>query len=372
LLIAAASVVPATLDAAQTYVQARLAGDAARWEDVVFQASEWLFLGALTPLTYYLGQRYPLRRERWWRALAVHLAGALALCVGWATLGILLAALLQRYPSMGDLPRDFVSWFLRSVPWSVFMYFTVLGCVYAFTYFVEARAQEAQASRLAAQLAEARLGALRMQLNPHFLFNSLNAVTVLVRERNTAAATRMLELLGDLLRQALRQDQPHQVPLAEELSFLERYLAIEQVRFSDRLRVVWSIEERARAALVPGFVLQPIVENAVTHGIARRADAGRLEIAARVAGSRLELAVRDDGVGMAPNQVEGVGLANTRERLRTIYGNDATLTIAARPGGGTEAVLMLPLRSGGSGGSGGSGRSSGSGGSGGSGGAGDE
>ena len=346
LLIAAASIVPAILDAWQIYMQGRLVGEPVRAEDIIFQGSEWLFLGALTPITYYLGQRYPLRRHDWPRALAVHTAGALALCIGWATLGVLLGALLDRFPAQGNLPHDLLSWVLRSVPWSVFMYFTVLGCVYAFTYFLEAREREAQASRLAAQLAEARLGALRMQLNPHFLFNSLNAVMVLVREQNTAAASRMLELLSDVLRQALRTDQPQEVPLSDELNFIERYLAIEQVRFSDRLRVVWSIDDRALNALVPGFILQPLVENAIKHGIVRHADAGRLEISARVVGGHLELAIRDDGVGMSATQAEGVGLGNTRERLRTLYGEEASLHIEGRAGGGTEVVLMLPFRSG--------------------------
>jgi two-component system LytT family sensor kinase len=343
LLIAAACVVPALLDAAQTYMQARLDGRPARWEDLVFQGSEWLFLGALTPLTYYLGQRFPLRRRDWPRTLAVHLAGALVLCVGWASLGVVLAVALKRYPAQGNFPKDYISWMLTTVPWSVFMYFTVLGCVYAFTYAIEAREREAHASRLATQLAEARLGALRMQLNPHFLFNSLNALSVLVREPNTPAASRMLELLSDVLRQVLRTDQSHEVPLADELRFLEQYLAIEQVRFSDRLRVRWDIEDRARAALVPGFVLQPIVENAIKHGVARRAEAGQIAIAARVAGSTLELVVGDDGVGMAATEREGVGLSNTRERLRTLYGAAATLTIAVPAAGGTVVTLRLPF-----------------------------
>jgi two-component system, LytTR family, sensor kinase len=343
LLIAAACVVPAVLDALQTYAQARLAGRPPRWQDLLFQGGEWLFLGALTPLTYYLGRRFPLRRAHWPRTLAVHIAGALGLCVGWASLGVLLASILGRYPAQGNFARDYVSWMLTSVPWSVFMYFTVLGCVYAFTYFVEAREREAHASRLAAQLAEARLGALRTQLNPHFLFNSLNALSVLVREPNTPAASRMLELISDVLRQVLRADQPHEVPLADELRFLEQYLAIEQVRFSDRLRVEWQIGEHARSALVPGFVMQPIVENAIKHGVARRAEAGRVEISARIVGATLELAVRDDGVGMAATQREGVGLSNTRERLRTLYGERASVTITAPPGGGTLVTLRLPV-----------------------------
>jgi two-component system LytT family sensor kinase len=339
LLIAGACVVPALLDAMQAFMQAKLDGHAARWQDVVFQGSEWLFLGALTPITYLLAKRFPLRRAQWKRALAAHVIGALTLCVGWASLGVLLGHLLHRYPD-----HAYASWVLTTIPWSVFMYFAVLGCVYAFSYFIEAREREAHASRLAAQLAEARLGALRMQLNPHFLFNSLNALSVLVREQNTPAASRMLELLGDVLRQVLRSDLPHEVPLSDELQFLEQYLAIEQVRFPDRLHVQWSIHERARAALVPGFVLQPIVENAIKHGIARRADAGRIEISARVVGDHLEMCVRDDGIGMSAAVGEGVGLSNTRERLRTLYGSDASMTIDTPAGGGTEVVLTIPFR----------------------------
>lgn len=346
LLIAAACTVPAALDVLQTWMQARLAGETARWQNLVFQGGEWLFLGALTPIAYVLGRRYPLGRAQWKRSLPVHLAGASALCLGWASLGLLLGVVLQRYPAEGPLPQAYLSWILTSVPWSVFMYFTVLGCVHAFSYFVEARERELQASRLAAQLAEARLGALRMQLNPHFLFNSLNALLVLVREGNSADAARVLELLGDVLRQVLRSNPPSEVPLQEELEFIERYLAIEQVRFSDRLDVHWDIEERARQALVPGFVLQPLVENAIKHGLAKRADAARIDISARVLGNRLELSVRDDGYGFGPllQAGEGVGLSNTKERLRTMYGGDAAVELNDRAGGGAEVVLTLPLR----------------------------
>ena len=130
LLIPAACVVPAMLDVLQAYMQAKLDGRSARWQDLVFQGSEWLFLGTLTPITYYLARRFPLRRERWKRSLAAHVLGALVLCIGWASLGVLLGLVLHRYPAQGRLPHDYVSWILTSVPWSVFMYFAVLGCVY--------------------------------------------------------------------------------------------------------------------------------------------------------------------------------------------------------------------------------------------------
>lgn len=339
LLIAVACTVPAALDALQTYAQARLAGDAARWQDLVFQGTEWLFLGALTPITYVLGRRFPITREQWPRALAVHVVGAAILCVGWASLGVLLGNLLGRFPA-----DNYISWLLTSIPWSVFMYFTVLGCVHAFAYFIEARERDAQASRLAAQLAEARLSALRMQLHPHFLFNTLNAIAVLVREQQTAMATRMLELLGDMLRQVLAAERQNEVPLRTEVAFLEQYLAIEQIRFADRLKVTWRIDDTARAALVPIFVLQPLVENAVRHGVMPRAEGGRITIAARAIGDRLELTVEDDGVGIRDGQAEGVGLSNTRERLRTLYGDQASLSIRTPASGGTLVVVTLPVR----------------------------
>jgi signal transduction histidine kinase len=345
-IIAAACVVPALLDSLQTYMQARLAGrPSASWGSLVFSGGEWLFLGALTPITWQLARRFPLRRDRLGRTLAVHVVGALLLCVGWASAGVAARAALGM--SWGGVTRlrEWESWTLTTIPWSVFMYFAVLGCVYAFTYFVEAREREAQTARLAAQLSDARLGALRMQLNPHFLFNSLNAIGVLVRDTNNAAASRMIELLGDVLHTVLRADNRHEITLDEELRFLDQYLAIEQVRFSDRLRVTWAIAD-VRSALVPSFVLQPLVENALRHGIAKRTDAGALEIAARRETDTMILSVTDDGPGLMPGSYHatGVGLRNVRERLRTLYGDAARLDIVSREGGGVTATIRLPYR----------------------------
>jgi two-component system LytT family sensor kinase len=346
LIIPAACVVPALLDAFQTYMQGRIGGGrGASWPDIIFSGSEWLFLGALTPIIYYLARRFPLRRETAGRTLAMHLLGSLLLCVGWASAGVVLRHALRRFSGPNSFDPSLASWTLTSLPWSVFMYFTVLGCVYAFTYFVEAREREAQAARLAAQLAEARLGALRMQLNPHFLFNSLNAIGVLVRDQKTAAASRMLELLGDVLHSVLRGDSRHEIPLGEEIQFLEQYLAIEQIRFSDRLIVRWEIDANARYALVPGLILQPIVENALRHGIAKRSDAGTIEIVARRDGQDLVLSVRDDGPEPfdANASEPGVGLTNIRERLRTLYGEHAALSLESPAGGGAMAIIRLPF-----------------------------
>ena len=348
LLLAGACVIPAVLDSFQMYLQRALGqyGDVS-WRLIVWQGSEWLILGALTPITYYLGRRFPLRRPRLARSIGAHIIGALVLCIAWAAAGALLRLILGEGPGNGSLQRYLASWMLTSLPWSVFMYFTVLGCVYAFSYWTEAREREAQAARLAAQLAEARLGALRMQLNPHFLFNSLNALNVLVRDARHVEATRMLELLSDVLRQVLRTDQPHEIPLDEELRFLRQYLAIEQVRFSDRLRVAFVVDDTLLDLAVPGFVLQPLVENALRHGVAKKRSAGSLEIGAQREGAVLTLWVRDDGPGLDPASREGVGLANTRERLRTLYGDEAELVLSGDEAG-TVATIRLPVRRSGS------------------------
>ncbi len=183
-----------------------------------------------------------------------------------------------------------------------------------------------------------------MQLNPHFLFNSLNAITVLVRDHNTAAASQTLELLSDLLRQVLRTDETHETTLSRKLQFLERYLAIEQVRFSDRLRPRFEIDPTVAQAAVPRFLLQPLVENALRHGIAQRADAGLVKVSARREGNELVLTVRDDGAGLSsmPDTGSGVGLSNTRARLAALYGGTATLEITNAEGGGVVATVRLP------------------------------
>lgn len=343
LFISAGCLVPAVLDALQSYIKERIGG-AVHWNDVIFSGSEWIFLGALVPIAWILARRFPLRREHLGRTLGAHFAGAFALVLGWASLGILEGVVLHTGPVGQRVALSWVAWVMTTVPYGVFMYFGMLGCIYAFMYFTEAREREAQQARLAAQLAEARLGALRMQLNPHFLFNSLNAIAVLVRDQNTRDASRMLELLGGVLRQVLHGESRQRVTLDQELRFIEKYLEIEQVRFSDRLRVEWRIEPGAREVLVPEFVLQPLVENAIRHGVAKRSEPGTIEIAARIDSAVLVLSVRDDGPGVAGEMGEsGVGLANTRERLSAIYGDASALAIAPAPGGGTIATLRIPV-----------------------------
>lgn len=346
LLIAVAWSIPAVLAGFQQYLQAALYAEPVRVRDVLFGALDWFLYALLTPLVLRAGRRFPLHRPHIGRHVGIHVIGALALCVAWASLGTALRLLMFPIPPVGDALREYASWILTTLPFGVAVYFALVGIEHALFYFAEAREHEVQAVRLAGQLAESRLGALRMQLNPHFLFNSLNAITVLVRDRNTAGAERMLDLLSDVLRQVLRADSAHETRLSTEIAFVERYLAIEQVRFSDRLRSRIVVDPSVREAVVPTFVLQPLVENALRHGLARKASAGMLDVTARRDGDDVVLTVRDDGPGLTTLTPpgSGVGLTNTRARLTTLYGDRASVVVADAPEGGAIATVRLPFR----------------------------
>ena len=346
-LIFAAWLVPALLSAFDNYMQSRLSNQRPDWRWVLFNGVDWLLYAVLTPAVFRISRRFPLQRERLAARIALHIACALGMCVAWATLGQFLRLAIFHTSvdfTVTEFARALEGWIFTTLPFGTGVYFALVGIEHALAYLSQAREREAQAVRLTAQLAEARLGALRMQLNPHFLFNSLNAITVLLRDGNTAAASRMLELLSDVLRRVLRAESSHETPLSTELDFLERYLAIEQVRFSDRLHPRIAVEAALRRAVVPQLILQPLVENALRHGIARRADAGLLEVAARRDGDTLILTVRNDGPGLGPAgpASAGVGLANTRARLAALYGDRASLEIANAAGGGVVATVRLP------------------------------
>jgi two-component system, LytTR family, sensor kinase len=347
-LISAAWLVPAILAMVDEYMQGRLGHEAAPgFGEVAWRGGDWLIYGALTPVVFVIAHRFPLRRGVLARHIALHFFISLVFCAAWAGAGVLLRALLVPGPGGAATLPFLVSWFFVTLPFGVAVYFSVLGIEHATYYFRAVRERETQAAVLTAQLAEARLGALRMQLHPHFLFNSLNAIGVLVRDHETAAAARMVELLSDVLRQVLTAAQVHETTLAEELTFVRNYLAIEQVRFADRLRVTVDVEPVLLSALVPAFILQPIIENAMRHGIAKRSDAGLVVIAVRREKDDVVMMVSDDGPGLGPHEnqeTSGVGVANTRARLATLFGERASLTLETAAGGGTRATLRFPYR----------------------------
>ena len=343
ILVSLAWIVPALLAAVQRYMQGALGNwDPAGWRQLLWEAADWLVYGLLTPIVFWSAARWRLTRQTLATRVPLHLLFAVLLCGAWAGMGETLRWLLiatARPPT----PQSMVGWFFISLPFGVSVYFAVLGIEHATHYFVEARERETMAARLRAQLADARLGALRMQIQPHFLLNTLNAITVIVRDRDHATATRMLEQLGEMLRRVVRSDRPAEIPLREELDFLRQYLGIEQVRFSDRLRTVTAVPEQLMAALVPEFILQPLVENALRHGVAQRSESTTVTIDGLREGNDLVLRVTDNGPGIG-TQRPGIGLSNTSERLATLYGEGGRLTLSAPPGGGTRAEVRLPYR----------------------------
>ena len=308
------------------YAQSRLGNEPADARTLIWQGGDWLLYGALTPVVFQLARRYPVRHY-----LALHIIASLVSCAAWAGSGALLRRVLIPGPDGAITSQFLVSWFFITLPFGVAVYFAVVGVERAVFYFFESR--------------EARLGALRAQLTPHFLFNSLNAVGVLVRDRDTETASRVIEELGAMLHELLKEDAAHEVTLAQELAFLDRYLAVQQIRFSDRLRPTIDVDADTLGAVVPTLILQPLVENAIRHGIAKRTDSGQVRVGGRREGDDLVLTVADDGPGMTTaGATGGVGLANIRARLATLYGNRARLDLKSPPGGGTVANVRLPYR----------------------------
>jgi two-component system LytT family sensor kinase len=227
---------------------------------------------------------------------------------------------------------------------SVVGYLLLVGLAHAVKYAQTARERELAQSQLETQLAQGQLHALKMQLHPHFLFNTLHAISTLVHS-SPDHAERMIASLSEMLRATLARHDAQEVPLQEELSLLEPYLDIEQTRFGPRLTVSLEIAPDAMDAVVPHLLLQPLVENAIRHGIAPRPEGGKITVRAHVRGGSLEVAVEDDGVGMpADPRPDGVGLGNTRARLHRLYGERHAFRIDSTPGEATRVTVMLPLR----------------------------
>jgi len=228
------------------------------------------------------------------------------------------------------------------------VYGAVIGICYALDYYRKYREREIVATRLEAQLAQAQLDSLRMQLHPHFLFNTLNSIVGLVRDNKNQAAVSMLVGLSVLLRHTLDHSARQEVELREELNFIKLYLGIQEMRFSDRLRFELDIDPSTARALVPNLILQPLTENALRHGFARSAAAGVVGIRSAAENGYLRLTVYDNGAGLPDDwqmkSSTGIGLANTVARLHQLFDDDQQFDIRNRDGGGVEAVITMPLR----------------------------
>jgi sensor histidine kinase YesM len=328
------------LSAVRILVSYAYSGNTVSWRRaLVIALADWYVWALLAPAIAWLARRFAIERRSWVRSLIIHLPASLffsilKMVIEFRLLGWLDPASARRYPVL-------------QFPSTLFTYYAILGAIYAFDYYRKYRAHELKASHLEAQLARAQLQALKMQLHPHFLFNTLHAISSLMR-RDVEAAERMITRLSDLLRLTLENAGAQETPLRQELEFLERYLEIEQTRFRDRLQVKMEIEPETLDARVPNLILQPLVENAVRHGIAPRAAPGLIEISARRNENRLKLQVSDNGAGMPADKreqvKEGVGLANTRARLEQLYGADYRFELNNQDEGGLVVSLTIPFR----------------------------
>ncbi|HSA92255.1 MAG TPA: histidine kinase [Terriglobales bacterium] len=322
----------------RNYIAYAAWGEPFPWDRAFLVEMEFSFSWALlTPLVIALARRFPIERGRLRFVLPLHLVfgcllAPISAVMSWSFF-FLTMAITKNFAW-----AEFAMRFRSSAPFVIYigtagfwMYWVILGAYFGLSYYrlyreqkLEAAELEVRASRLQEQLARAQLDALKMRLHPHFLFNTLNTISVLMQE-DVERANRMLIRLSELLRIALDHQGADQVPLRDEISFLERYLEIQQIRFEDRLSVRFDVEGAALEACVPALILQPLVENAVRHGVARRAEPGRVEVRARAVDGRLLLEVWNDGPGLSEGgegaaNGSGYGLANTRARLDQHYG----------------------------------------------------
>ena len=309
------------------------------------QLGMWGTWSLWSMVTWAVGNRVPFERGHLARAFGVHVPLGVAI--------VLMQILLQAELSVAfglserrSLESTIVVGVRSYGDVFVVLYCAVVGAQVAFRWYASWQAQRIIAARMGEDLAQAQLRALQSQLNPHFLFNALNSVVTLIG-RDPALAQRTVVRLADLLRATLRTGDAQEVALSQEVELTRRYLDIEQVRFADRLSVQWEIAEHVDA-MVPAFALQPLVENALVHGIARLSGPGTLSISACRQGDEIVLRVCDNGPGPeAPARAShgaGVGLANLRARLERLYGDAASLALQIRRGGGTEVVLRVPFR----------------------------
>jgi two-component system LytT family sensor kinase len=336
--------------ASQAIVQEAYLGRPIRWSH---HLTSWLVCAyiwaALTPLVLYLSRRFRIERRNWLGRAFIHLLFGILVASLLLSIYAAVTALIGLPAAQKPFRVAFFGLLVVEFHFSLLMYWVVLGLDHALDYYRKYRERELAASQLETRLAQVQLQVLKMQLHPHFLFNTLHAISALMHS-DVEAADRMVARLSDLLRSTLENSGVQEVPLKQELEILERYLAIEQARFRDRLTVEMRIDPETLDARVPNLILQPLVENAIQHGIAPRAASGRIEIHSHRENGTLNLRVRDDGKGLSEGATaalkEGVGLANTRARLQQLYGASHRFELANAPDGGLVVSLTIPFSDG--------------------------
>jgi two-component system, LytTR family, sensor kinase len=312
----------------------------------------WLVWMAATPLVLRLGRRFPLTR---WRSVSIwliHLSACLLLGLAYSAWTSLLQVLLRPWGTE-PIHMSFVAvWaavFLNQVHISIILYAAILAVGYTLDSRKRLALQETEAARLNEQLSKARLNALRRQLEPHFLFNTLNAIAGLIRDTRSEDAVDMIAKLSDLLRRALEGCDRQEVSLGEEMEFLQKYLEIQSTRFAERLVVTVDVPRELLSARVPSLILQPMVENAIQHGIGKRVEGGQIRIEALCVDGVLSMSVYNSGPPLPADWERarsGVGISNTRTRLQSLYGKTCVLQLRNCESGGVEALLSLPYREG--------------------------
>ncbi|HSE18162.1 MAG TPA: histidine kinase [Pyrinomonadaceae bacterium] len=332
--------------ALSTYLGARQDNVQISWKRILSgYLADFYLWGMLSPLIFLLARRFELRKH-FPRNVFIHI-GASVLLSGFVISAASPLVWYLGYVNLARNPTLAILW--RNNAFSAYyfhqgltIYWTTLVVAHALYYYRGLRKGEAQTARLQAQLAQAQLQALKMQLQPHFLFNTLNSIAALLH-KDVEAADRMIARLGDLLRLTLKSSDAQIVDFEQELEFLKCYLDIEHIRFQDRLTVELDIDRQALTAMVPNLILQPIVENAVRHGVARQTDPGHITIRARRQGERLIMTVEDNGPGLkVKSNGSGIGISNTRARLEQFYGSDFTFQITNSSERGASVTLDIP------------------------------
>ena len=323
--------------ASQLYLFSSRAGGTMGWKDaLLWEIPRWCLWALLAPVVMRIAREYPVRKPEIARKIVLHtLVGALL-----SLLHLILFVPLFHFLRLmnGDQGR-MIDTFGFAFP----LDFHVGIAVYWLILLLRQNSDtEQRVIRLQAELTEAQLQALKMQLHPHFLFNTLNSISSYLRT-DVETADEMIGQLGDFLRLTLQNPGTEEIVLEKELEFLKRYLGIEQLRFQDSLHARFEIDEDTLPALVPNLILQPVVENAVRHGVSKQSGTGTIRIAAKRENGKLQITIYDNGPGL-PNQIiEGIGIKATRERLQRMYGIHATLDLANLPRGGTVVTVGIPF-----------------------------
>ena len=339
LLVLGVWTIVALLTATDLYFKTQASDQPVDWLTLVaIQIMAWYIWALYTPLILWFGRKVRIERRSWLWAFPLHLVASILLPLLFLLIYVFIFQYQLGIPISGESVKNFYfSFFFDLFHWEFLMYWAILGMGYAFEYYQKFREREVFAVQLESKLNQARLDALKMQLQPHFLFNTLHTIGSMVRLSEKEKALEMLAGLSDLLRLALSRDERQEVSLEEELELLEQYLAIESVRFQDNLKVQIECPAELRSALVPNLLLQPLVENAIRHGIAKRIGAGRLEIKVEKKEDRLEIDVFNEGPTLEETKEKretgGIGLENTRSRLQQLYGDDQSFEIGNHENG---------------------------------------